>query len=116
MKISIRYKNVETPKPVEKAVEGYVVKIEKLLEHYDPDLVQLHGSFEKHPHRAEFTCFVDLSLPTGKLCATAPGADPRASAHKAFAELVAQIKKHQARLRKDYEWKRKRVRAERALA
>jgi ribosomal subunit interface protein len=116
MKICIRYKNVETPKPVETAVEGYVRKIEKLLQHYAPDLVQLHGSFEKHPHRAEYVCSVDLSLPTGKLCATAPGSDARASARKAFVELAAQIKKHQSRLRKDYEWKRKRVRVERVLA
>jgi hypothetical protein len=32
----------------------------------------------------------------------------RTSCKKAFAELVAQVKKHQAKLRKDYEWKRKR--------
>jgi len=28
------------------------------------------------------------------------------SCKKAFGELVAQVKKHQAKLRKDYEWKR----------
>jgi len=35
---------------------------------------------------------------------------------KAFVELETQIKKHQSRLRKEYEWKRKRGRAEQALA
>jgi hypothetical protein len=34
-----------------------------------------------------------------------------ASVKVAFAELCAQCKKHQALLRKDYEWKRKRPRA-----
>ena len=116
MKIAFRYKNVESPKPVETAVEGYVRKIEKLLQHYSSDLVQLHGSFEKHPRNGEYSCSLDLSLPTGKLCATAPGPDPRTSARKAFLELSGQIKKHQSRLRKDHEWKRKRVRVERALA
>jgi hypothetical protein len=38
------------------------------------------------------------------------------SARKAFVDLEKQIKKHQARLRKDYEWKRKRGKAEQALA
>jgi ribosome-associated translation inhibitor RaiA len=116
MKVSIRYKNVETPTPVEKVVETHVLKIEKLLQHYDPDLVQIHGSFEKHPQHDEYICSVDLSLPTGKLCASAPGPDPRVSARKAFVEILGQIKKHQSLLRKDHEWKRKRVRVDRVLA
>jgi len=35
----------------------------------------------------------------------------RASCKKAFSELEVQVKKHQERLRKDYEWKRKRPHA-----
>lgn len=116
MKTSIRYSNVEHPKNVEKALSRRLEKIEKLLKRYGPDLVQLHGSFEKHPHRSEFTFSVDLSLPTGTLCAAANGPNALVSARKAFSELEAQIKKHQALLRGDYEWKRKRGRAERALA
>ncbi len=103
MKICIRYSNVEFPKVVEAEVAHRVEKIEKLLKRYAPDLVQLHGSFEKHLHKAEFTCSIDLSLPTGTLCASAPGPNPRVSARNAFAELEAQIKKHQALLRGDYE-------------
>ena len=55
MKIAISYKNVETPSAVEPAVERHLEKIAVLLKTYDPDLVQLHGSFEKHP-RALFVC------------------------------------------------------------
>jgi hypothetical protein len=36
------------------------------------------------------------------------GATVRTSCKKAFSELEAQVKKHQAKLRKDYEWRRKR--------
>jgi len=32
----------------------------------------------------------------------------RTSCKKAFSDLEAQVKKHQEKLRKDYEWKRKR--------
>lgn len=116
MKICIRYSNVPSEKPLEAAIERHIQKVEKLLKHYAPDLVQLHGSFERHPHRAEYAFAVDLSLPTGTLCATASGPSLTTCARKAFAELEAQIKKHQARLRGDSEWKRKRGRAERALA
>jgi ribosome-associated translation inhibitor RaiA len=38
------------------------------------------------------------------------GADVRKSVKAAFAEIEAQVKKHQEKLRKDYTWKRKRPR------
>lgn len=116
MKISISYRHSESPQAVEAAIEHHLAKITRLLKSYQPDLVQFHGGFEKHPHRAEYTFSANLSLPTGTLHATGDGSDPGASARKAFVELEGQIKKHQSRLRKDYEWKRKRGKAEQALA
>ena len=116
MKINISYRHVESPQAVETALERQLAKITKLLKSYQPDLVQFHGGFEKQPHKPEYIFSANLSLPTGTLHATGNGPDAAASARKAFAELQAQIKKHQARLRKDYEWKRKRGKAEQALA
>ena len=108
MKIAISYKNVEAPAAVEPAVQRHLQKIGVLLKTYEPDLVQLHGTFEKHPRRASYAFDVSVSLPSGTLHATGEAPDPAMSARKAFAELETQIKKHQARLRKEYEWKRKR--------
>jgi ribosome-associated translation inhibitor RaiA len=108
MKLSISYKHVESQKPVEAEVERHIRKLNKLLQSYDPDLVQLHGVFAKNPHKGEQSCTLNLSLPTGTLHATAAGTTERTSCKKAFIELEAQVKKHQSRLRKDYEWKRKR--------
>jgi ribosome-associated translation inhibitor RaiA len=116
MKTEMSYKQVESPKDVEKAVERHLAKIGKLLKSYAPDLVQLHGAFEKHPRHAEVNFSVNLSLPTGSLHATGKGPNAKTSARAGFTELESQIKKHQSRLRKDYEWKRKRGRAEKALA
>ena len=116
MKINISYRHVESPQAVEATLERHLAKITKLLKSYQPDLVQFHGGFEKQPHKPEYIFSANLFLPTGTLHATGNGPDPGASARKAFAELEAQIKKHQARLRKDYEWKRKRGKAEQALA
>jgi ribosome-associated translation inhibitor RaiA len=109
MKVAMSYKNIEGPDGVAPAVERHVKKIEVLLKTYEPDLVQLHGTFEKHPHHASYSFDVNLSLPTGQLHATGESPDPAMSARKGFAELETQIKKHQSRLRKDYEWKRKRA-------
>jgi ribosome-associated translation inhibitor RaiA len=108
MKIAISYKNVEVRAVVEPAVERHIEKIGVLLQTYEPDLVQLHGSFEKHPRHSTYAFDVSVSLPTGTLHATGEGAEPLQCARKGFAELESQIKKHQSRLRKDYEWKRKR--------
>jgi ribosome-associated translation inhibitor RaiA len=108
MKLSISYKQVESHKPVEAEIDRRVGKLEKLLQSYSPDLIQLHGAFSKTPRTDENSCSLNLSLPTGTLHATGTGATVRASCKKAFSELEAQVKKHQAKLRKDYEWKRKR--------
>jgi ribosomal subunit interface protein len=111
MKLSISYKHVDAHEAVEKQNEHHVQKLAKLLKSYEPDLVQLHGVFSKNPHNQEHSFSLNLSLPTGTLHATGIGDNVRASCKKAFAELEVQVKKHQPRLRKDYEWKRKRPRS-----
>ncbi len=115
MKLSINYKHVESHKPVELEVERHIAKLEKLLKGNSPDLVQLHGGFSKNPRTAEISCTLNLSMPSGTLHATGSGAAVRTSCKKAFSDLEAQVKKHRSKLRRDYEWKRKRrpgVRAE----
>jgi ribosome-associated translation inhibitor RaiA len=111
MKLSISYSLKEWRETIEKETEKHVAKLEKLLNRYEPDLVMLQGSIEKHARKEEYSFSLNLSLPTGTLHAIGDGADVRASVKTAFAEIEAQIKKHMALLRKDYEWKRKRPRA-----
>ncbi len=95
----------------EHVAQRHIAKLEKLLKRYSPDLVQLHGAFEKHPRKTEYSFSLNLTLPTGTLHATGQGRDVRISAKMAFTELEVQVKKHQSKLRKDYEWKRKRPRS-----
>jgi len=110
MKLSISYKHVDAHETVEKQNERHIEKLSRLLKSYEPDLVQLHGVFSKNAHNQEHSFSLNLSLPTGTLHATGVGDNIRAACKKAFAELEVQVKKHQSRLRKDYEWKRKRLR------
>jgi ribosomal subunit interface protein len=116
MKLSISYKNVEPHEPAEKEVERYASKLNRLLKSYESDLVMLHGVFTKNSHREENSFSLNLSLPTGTLHATGAGENVRASCKQAFTELESQLKKHQSRLRRDYEWKRKRPRPAPALS
>lgn len=110
MKLTIRHAQEEWREPVEKEMSRQRTKLDKLLKRYAPDLVQLHADIEKHARKESYIFTVHLSLPTGALHATGDGADVLACVKAALAELCAQVKKHQALLRKDYEWKRKRPR------
>jgi ribosome-associated translation inhibitor RaiA len=116
MKLIIRHNNKEWRESVETEIQRHVSKLQKLLKSYEPDLVQLHADVEKHPRKEAYLFSLNLSLPTGTLHATGEGAEVRTSVKTAFAEIEAQIKKHMALLRKDYEWKRKRLHPDKASA
>jgi ribosome-associated translation inhibitor RaiA len=110
MKITYSQIEAQFRESIEAEVAHHVGKLNRLLKHYAPDLVQLHGSLAKTPRKAGFEFSVHLTLPTGTLHSTGSGAEPRASAKVAFAEIEVQVKKHQQKVRKDYVWKRKRGR------
>ena len=109
----ISFSNIEPE--VRKLLEGEfahrIEKLNRLLKWYPPDLVELHSSIEKRSRKSEFRFSLNLALPTGTLHATGVRADVRTSAKAAFAEIEAQVKKHQQKLRKDYLRKRKRGRS-----
>ncbi len=111
MKIAISYRHGTKPQPVETLVERHLHKINSLLKSYAPDLVHLRGVLESKRHGPEFSFTASLSLPTGQLHATADAEDARSCTKKALVELETQIKKHQAHLRKQFEWKHERIRA-----
>jgi len=111
MKLSMSYRHVEPHKAVEKEIETCTGKMDRLLKAYEPDLVQLHGVLFKTPPPDEYSLSLTLTLPTVTLHATGAGGNTLAACKQAFSELQAQVKKHQSRLRKDYEWKRKRPRS-----
>ncbi|MGA7915048.1 MAG: HPF/RaiA family ribosome-associated protein [Candidatus Acidiferrales bacterium] len=109
MKITYSHIEPEFQEAIEHETERHAQKLNRLLKHYAADVVHLHGSLEKTPRKTEFNFSVNLNIPTGTLHATGVGADALGSAKAAFAELEKQVKKHQAKLRKDYVWKRKRA-------
>jgi ribosome-associated translation inhibitor RaiA len=115
MKITIRHNQEEWREPIETETQRHILKLQRLLKRFAPDLVRLHGDAEKHPRQEAYFFSVNLSLPTGILHATGEGTEIRTSVKTAFAEIEAQLKKHMSLLRKDYMWKRKRPRV-RAVA
>jgi ribosome-associated translation inhibitor RaiA len=111
MKISFNHIRADLRQAIERVTAHHLAKLEKLLKRYAPDLVQLHGGLQERPRKADFSFSLNLALPTGTLHATGIAADAPSSVRIAFVELEEQLKKHKEKLRKDYEWKRKRPRA-----
>ncbi|HXZ12368.1 MAG TPA: hypothetical protein VEG64_08240 [Candidatus Sulfotelmatobacter sp.] len=111
-RMKITYSNIhsEFRKAIEVESEHHIEKLKRLLKRYSPDLVLLHGSFEKLPRTTLYSYSLNLTLPTGTLHASGAGPDVRSSVRITFAEIELQVKKHQEKLRKDYVWKRKRGR------
>jgi len=110
--MKITYSNIEAGfrKTFDDEAARHITKLNRLLKRYAPDLVLLHASLEKTPRKTEFGFSLNLTLPTGTMHATGLGPDVRSSAKAAFTDIEHQLKKHQEKLRKDYVWKRKRVR------
>jgi len=108
MNVSISYKHAEAQQAVATELMRRLDKLGKLLRSYAPDLVQLHGVFSQNQRTEEETCSLTLSLPSGTLHATGSGKNVLAGCKNAFSDIEAQIKRHQALLRGEHEWKRNR--------
>ena len=116
MKITYSHIEPELREAIEHETAHRSEKLGRLLKRNRADSVLLHGSLEENPHQHEFSFSLNLTLPTGTMHATGVGADVRAGAKAAFAEIERQVKKHQEKLRKDYLWKRKRPRSDAPLS
>lgn len=108
MNVSISYKHVDSHEVVATEVMRRLDKLGKLLKSYQPDLIQLHGVFSRNKRTEEQSLALTLSLPTGTLHATGNGKNVLAGTKNAFSDIEGQIKKHQALLRREHEWKRRR--------
>ena len=111
MNILVNYKHVNLRKPVDLEVARHIGKLGRMLKSYAPDLIQLRGAFNQDPRTSAYLFALRLSLPTGTLNVRGEGPTVRISVKHAFSEIENLIKKHQSKLRRDYEWKRKRERA-----
>jgi ribosomal subunit interface protein len=109
MNVSISYKHVDAQQPVAVEVMRRLDKLNRLLKSYQPDMIQLKGVFSQNQRTDEKSCALTLSLPSGTLHATGNGKNVLAGCKKAFSEIETQVKKHQSRLRREHEWKPKRM-------
>jgi len=99
MNLHFSYKNTTKSPDVERIIGRHVDKINRLLEHFEPDLVHLHGTLEMQNPREGFTTSLNLRLPVGQIHSTQSAKTLADSTRAAFEDLERQINKQKDLLR-----------------
>lgn len=107
MKTTFTVRHLENDDIIKGHFEDRAEKLEKHVKRFKDDLVYLHGTLEKNPHREEFYATLSLFLPTLALHAREKGLDYATAMNFAFADIVRQIEKHVDKLNRE---KRRQVR------
>jgi ribosome-associated translation inhibitor RaiA len=110
MNLSVQYKCDDFRPQIEQDIARYAGKMDRWLERYDPDAISLHACYEKNSRKHTYIVTLNLKLPSATLHASASNNEARFALRRAFDEMELQVNKRQRLSRKDYEWKRKRLR------
>jgi len=105
MNVHVSYKVHKTP-DIEKEVNHQIEKIQKRLQVFRPDLLDLKAVIEENSAREGTIVSLNLHLPSGQLSAQAKGPSPTVAIKAAFDELVQQIGRHKDLLRSRHKWRR----------
>ena len=110
MNLAVQYKCDDFRPQIERDMTRYSAKLERRLGRYNSDSLTLHACYDKHARKRTYMVVLNLKIPGATLHASAGNTEARFALRRAFDELEMQVSKHQRLLRKDYEWKRKRLR------
>ena len=106
MEVHFAYHHVGRTPKLDKAITANSQKLSRLLKHFSPDVVHLHGVLEHNTSREIPTCSLNLSLPSAVLHASETANSIDSALHECFKELLRQVNKHKVRLRREASWHR----------
>ncbi len=98
MKTTFTVRHLEKNSIVADHFEDGVAKLERHVKRFNEDLVYLHGTLEKNPHRDEFYATLSLFLPTVALHCRERGEDFALALNFAFTDIIRQLEKHTDKL------------------
>ncbi len=109
MTSNVTYRHLDKAEKA-KARQAITTHVDKdlapLLQHFDNELVRLHGLVERHTKRRLYRTSLRLQLPRKVLAAQEEGEDIELVLRDAFAELARQLKKYKSRLNNEPLWQR----------
>ena len=100
MNVHVSYKAAKAPE-AEREFNHHTEKLQRRLQVFRPELVQLHAIVAPGPVREGASVSLNLSLPSGNITAEESGPTAVAAIKGAFQELLKQITKHKELLRSD---------------
>lgn len=107
MKTHVSYHDLPNHKHIEKELQRQEAKLAKRLKKVHPDLVTLHVSLVRRTRSVtRYISSVTLRLPSGTLNAGEEAAQPVISLKHAMSELLRELTKHQAKLRREPDQRR----------
>ena len=98
MKSTFATRHLENNEVIKSHFQERVGRLEKYLKRFREDLVYLHGTLEKNPHKDEFYATLSLFLPTVALHCRERGSDYSSALNNAFLDMGRQIEKHKEKL------------------
>ena len=107
MNVHISYKVHKTP-DIEKEISHQLEKLQKRLQVFRPELVQLKGTVDESSARKGFAVSLNLHLPSGQMAAECSAPNAMSALKAAFDDLLQQLNKHKAMLRSSHKWPRRR--------
>ena len=107
MKTTFAVSHVANNPEFEEHFQERVARLQKYVKRFRDELVYLHGTLDKNPHKEEFYASLSLYLPSGTLHCRERGENFVSALNAAFLDLARQIEKHKDKLISE---KRRRVR------
>ena len=108
MQVHFSYHNVPRTTQMDQVIQKNLQKLDKLLSHFSPDLVHLHGTLESNAAHKNTVVSLNLSLPTGQLHSREQAGNVMKDLQGSFNQLIDQLKKHKEALRREEAWRRER--------
>jgi len=98
MNVHVSYRLPKHP-AIEKDVQHQIEKLEKRLQVFRPDLVQLKGMVEEVSPREGTSVSLNLRLPSGQMAVQKAAPTATSAVKAAFEDLLQQVNKHKDQLR-----------------
>jgi RNA polymerase sigma factor (sigma-70 family) len=99
MNVHISYKGLEKTPDVESSVQQHLKKLERRLQLFRPELVNLHGSVLQKSPRAGFVVALNLRMPSTDLATEQANQNAAMAIKAAFDSLIEQVTSHKDLLR-----------------
>jgi RNA polymerase sigma factor (sigma-70 family) len=104
MNVHISYKGLEKTPDVESTVQQHLKKLERRLQLFRPELVNLHGSVLQKSPRAGFVVALNLKIPSTDLATEQANQNPSMAIKAAFDSLIDQVTSHKDVLRNHHRY------------